>query len=183
MDSLQGHFLVAAPQLGDPNFVRTVVLMVEHTDEGALGLVLNRPTARSVSDLLAEVGGPDFDCPQPVYIGGPVPGPLMSLHTDCSRAEVEVIPGVYLSAKKNHLDELVQENAQPMKIFLGHSGWGPGQLDREMQEGAWLTVAASCPAVFSTDDELWNHVCKQIGDDLLRDTLGIKQFPDDPTVN
>jgi putative transcriptional regulator len=183
MDSLQGHFLVASPQLGDPNFNQTVVLMVEHTDEGALGLVLNRPTGKNIGQLLAEAGVTGLDSDRPVYVGGPVPGPLMSIHDDAQRAEVEIIPGVYLSAKKVHIDELIEDHAGSMKIFVGHSGWGPGQLDREMQEGAWLTTPASEESVFYSDTDLWNLVCKQIGSNLLRDALGIKDFPADPTMN
>ena len=183
MDSLQGHFLVASPQLGDPNFVQTVVLMVEHTPQGALGLVLNRPTGKTIGELMAEVGSSDVDSARPVHIGGPVSGPLMSLHTHRPLAEVEVIAGVYLSAKKENLDRLVQRDDEGLKLFVGHSGWGPGQLDREMEEGAWLTTPATAESVFHPDADLWNLVCKQIGSDLLRETLGIREFPTDPTVN
>lgn len=182
MESLRGQLLIASPQLQDPNFARAVVLMVEHTDQGALGVVLNRPTDKTVADLLSEVGAPDCKCQRPVHLGGPVPGPLMSVHTLPKLAEVEVIPGVFLSAKKANLDKLVRRDNGPMKVFLGHSGWGPGQLDREMDEGAWLTSPATVEAVFYHGNDLWNQVCKQLGDNLWR-AMGVRDFPRDPSLN
>lgn len=182
MESLAGHFLVANPQLSDPNFARTVVLMIEHTPDGALGLVVNRPTSKTVGDLLSEVGAP-ADCRKLLYIGGPVPGPLMSLHSHRQWAEIEVLPGVYLSAKRDHIDQLIRTDDPSIKVFVGHSGWGPGQLDREMTEGAWLTLAAQPDIVFSPDPEVWNLVCRQIGREFYRQVLGIRGFPPDATLN
>lgn len=183
MGSLSGHFLVASPQLVDPNFVRTVVLVIEHTPEGALGLVINRPTNKTVGELLSEVGAAPPDCRRPLFLGGPVPGPLMSIHCHRQWAEMEVIPGVFLSAKKANIDELIRSDDQKIKVFVGHSGWGPGQLDREMTEGAWLTATAQSEIVFSVDPEVWTEVCRRIGRDFLGRTLGIRRFPPDPTVN
>ncbi len=183
MDSLSGHFLVASPQLVDPNFVRTVVLVIEHTPDGALGLVINRPTNKTVGELLSEVGAAPPDCRRPLFLGGPVPGPLMSIHCHRQWAEMEVIPGVFLSAKKTNIDELIRSDDETIKVFVGHSGWGPGQLDREMTEGAWLTTTAQSDVVFSVDPEVWTEVCRRIGRDFLGQTLGIRQFPPDPTVN
>jgi putative transcriptional regulator len=183
MDYLRGQLLVASPQLQDPNFVHTVVLMIEHTDQGALGVVLNRPVEKTVRQLFEEVGAPACQCNRPIHLGGPVPGPLMSIHTRPELAEAEIVSGVFLSAKKANLDQLVQQADGPMKMFLGNSGWGPGQLERELKEGAWLTAPASFEAVFSEDRELWVGVCKQIGAELLRDSLGIREFPTDPSVN
>ena len=183
MDSLSGRFLVASPQLVDPNFVRTVVLVIEHTPEGALGLVVNRPTNKTVGELLSEVGAAPPDCRRPLFLGGPVPGPLMSIHCHRQWAEMEVLPGVYLSAKKANIDELIRSDDQMIKVFVGHSGWGPGQLDREMTEGAWLTATADSDVVFSIDPEVWSQVCRRIGREFLTQTLGIRRFPPDPTVN
>ena len=109
MPSLQGHFLIASPHLDDPNFMRAVVLMVQHDEEGAFGLVLNRPCEQR----LAEVFTPEFcnecDCEMPVYFGGPVPGPLIAIHNSEEFAEQCILPGVFLSARREAMDALIQE--------------------------------------------------------------------------
>jgi putative transcriptional regulator len=183
MSSLAGHLLVASQNLLDPNFVKTVVLLVQHTDEGALGVVVNRPISKSVQDLWREVGGGPCSNTQPVYLGGPVPGPLMAVHREESLAEVEIIPGLFFSASKQKLDALVMQPEADLKIFIGHSGWGPGQLDEEMDQGAWLTTPTTVEFVFLDNTELWQTVSRLIGREMMQSMLNIKQIPDDPTVN
>ena len=183
MENLQGRLLVAAPQLADPNFVRTVVLMVEHNDQGALGLVLNRPSDKTLKDLWEQLGLKTAADSRPVHVGGPVPGPLMVVHGVAELAEMEVLSSVFLSAKKAHIDQLVPQSSLTWKVFLGHSGWGAGQLERELSEGAWLTAAATPAEVFSADPELWEQVCKGIGTEFYRTCLGIRALPPDPQAN
>ncbi len=183
MASLAGHFLVASQNLMDPNFVRSVVLLVQHTDQGALGVVLNRPIGKSVQDLSREVGGGPCTNTQPVYLGGPVPGPLMAVHSQDSLGEVQIIPGLFFSASKQNLDALVMRPEPTLKIFIGHSGWGPGQLDAELEQGAWLTAPSTPELVFFDSSELWVSVSRLIGREMMQSMLHIKNIPDDPTVN
>ena len=183
MESLEGHLLVASSQLADPNFARTLVLLIQHNEEGAFGVVVNRPTRKTLQELWREVGSAPCHSHQPVYIGGPVPGPLMSLHTRPGLAEMELIPGVFFAAKKQHLDELVLDEAPSYKIFLNHSGWGAGQLENELRQGAWHTVDATAEQVFSTADELWDAVFRQISGSLLKSILNLKDLPADPRIN
>jgi putative transcriptional regulator len=183
MASLAGHLLVASQNLLDPNFVKTVVLLVQHNEEGALGVVVNRPISKSVQDLWREVGGGPCSNTQPVYLGGPVPGPLMAVHRLDSLAEIEIIPGLFFSASKPKLDALVMRSDPALKIFIGHSGWGPGQLDDEMNQGAWLTMPTDVETVFLNSDELWVTVSRLIGREMMQSMLHIKNIPDDPTVN
>ena len=105
----RGHLLVAAPELLDPNFRQTVVLIVEHGEQGTLGLVLTRPTDTTVKDLWEQIGTGDEQCTsdRPLYVGGPVEGPLMALHTHESLVDATVLPGVYFSVQKDNLTELV----------------------------------------------------------------------------
>ena len=110
MESLEGQLLLASPQLLDPNFVRTVVLLVEHNDMGALGLVINRPTGKTVQELWKQVGESPCESQQPVHLGGPVSGPLMAIHTADGLAEMEIAEGVFFAAKKQNLDELVRRD-------------------------------------------------------------------------
>lgn len=156
MKSLAAHFLVSSPQLVDPNFLHTVVLLIQHTDEGALGVVLNRPTSKTVEELWKEVGKSPCLVEGPVHLGGPVPGPIMSVHANQFFAELEILPGVFFAAKKDNLDELVMQQDDPMRIFLGHAGWGPGQLAGELRRRSWDVVPADLFTLFRTDPQwMW----------------------------
>jgi putative transcriptional regulator len=184
MNSLKGYVLVASPQLLDPNFVRTVVLMLHHSEEGAFGVVLNRPAENTVKQLWEKVGEGTCENEQLVNVGGPVSGPLMALHTDASAAEMEVVPGLYFAAQRENLERLIQDDKQPVRVFVGHAGWGEGQLERELKQGAWLTSPAAAEYVFFQPDvDLWKKVTKHIGDRLLTTSLGIKRLPNDPSLN
>jgi putative transcriptional regulator len=183
MESLEGHLLVASPQLLDPNFARSLVLLVEHNQGGAFGVVVNRPAGKTLQELWREVGSAPCHSRQPVYLGGPVPGPLVSLHTKRALAEMEPAPGVFFAAKKQHLDQLVLSEEPAYKIFLGHAGWGAGQLEAELAQGAWRSLPATAEYVFSTADDLWETVFRQIGRELLQSMLNMKELPPDPTVN
>lgn len=183
MESLAGQLLLASPQLLDPNFARAVVFLIQHNQDGALGVVLNRPLRKTVQELWREVGSTPCNNHHPIYMGGPVPGPLMSLHTRQTLAETEPASGVFFAAKKDHLDKLVMTDEPGCKIFLGHAGWGSGQLENELQQGAWRTLDATAELVLSTDDTLWERLLKQLGHSLLKSILGIETLPPDPTVN
>jgi putative transcriptional regulator len=182
MESLEGQFLIASPKLLDPNFVRTVVLLVEHNDMGALGLVINRPTGKTVQELWKQVGESPCESQLPVHLGGPVSGPLMALHTTEDLAEMEIVSGVYLAAKKQNLDALVRCD-QRFKLFVGNSGWGPGQLESEIEQGAWRTVAAKLEDVFDPADDLWMRLMRRAVAGVLPEMLGIKHVPIDPSLN
>jgi putative transcriptional regulator len=183
MESLKGHLLIATRQLLDPNFARALVLLVEHNTEGALGVVVNRPVGKTLQELWREVGGAPCNSRQPIYLGGPVPGPLLALHTQPALAETEPVPGVFFAAKKAHLDALVLADQPTYKIFIGHAGWGADQLENELHEGAWHTLPASAELVFSTADDLWQSVLRQIGESVWKSILHVGELPPDPTVN
>ncbi|MCE5302955.1 MAG: YqgE/AlgH family protein [Planctomycetaceae bacterium] len=183
MKSLQGQLLVASPQLLDPNFARTLVLLVQHNADGAFGMVVNRPVRKTVQELWREVGSAPCHSQRPIYLGGPVPGPLLALHVEPSLAESEPSPGVFFAAKKQHLDQLVLSDSPAYKIFVGHAGWGAGQLESEMEQGAWRTAPAVPECVFSTEDAVWEAVFRELGHSLLKSMLQVNDLPPDPTVN
>ena len=183
MDNLKGKLLVASPHLLDPNFVRTVVLLIHHSDEGAFGVVLNRPADNTIKELWEQVGETPCESERRVNVGGPVAGPLMAIHTDEELAELEIMPGVYFAAQREHLEQLLRQTERPYRIFVGHSGWGGGQLENELEEGAWLTTPATVDQVFDDDVDLWKKVAQHIGELMLTSTLKIKHVPQDPTVN
>lgn len=183
MNSLRGHFLAASPHLQDPNFLHTVVLLIQHDAEGALGVVLNRPTDKTIQQLWEDVHEPPCDNQQRLHLGGPVSGPLMAIHTLVTLGELEVLPGLYFSTQKDHLEELVEHRDVQSRLFVGHSGWGGGQLESELREGAWLTMPATLEDVFYDVTGLWRRVTGEITSRMMQAVLKIKHVPRDPSMN
>ena len=182
MESLEGQFLAASPQLLDPNFVHTVVLLIEHNSMGALGVVVNRPTSKTVAELWRQVGEAECENFAPVHLGGPVSGPLMAVHMVEDLAEMEIVPGLFFAAKKHNLDNLVRHDVK-FKVFVGHAGWGPGQLESEIEQGAWQVMAVSPQDVFGDEQILWKKLRGRAEAAALPVMLGIKHVPPDPSLN
>ncbi|MFO0870783.1 MAG: YqgE/AlgH family protein [Pirellulales bacterium] len=181
--SLQGHLLVASPHLADPNFFRTVILMVQHDEEGAVGLVLNRRTPSSLSDVWEMIGeGP---CPDEaaLYLGGPVSGTLLALHQAAEYADATVFPGLFVASQRQQLQQLLRRIDLPFRLFLGYAGWGAGQLEGELRAGGWLIATAAVEAAFYPGDDLWEQTVDRIGAQILRPVLGNIPSPEDPRVN
>lgn len=183
MASLQAHFLVASPYLSDGNFYRSVVLMIKHDEEGALGVVLNRPTSSSVQDVWKLVAEEPVSCKKPIFYGGPVMGPLVAVHGMKSQAEAEILDGVYFSAHKDQLRRIVSQTRKPFRLFSGYSGWGGGQLEGELEAGGWLVAPATPELVFHKNDDLWEIVSNRIGLDILSAGVKTRHVPADPSLN
>lgn len=182
MNSFQCYFLVAAPHQLDPNFVEAAILVVEHTNRGAFGVIVNG-TAKE-SGLLPprnrrwrSPDEPKFFC------GGPVTGPLMAVHTKAPLGERQLLPGVFFSGQEKNVLALLRQAAQPCKIFVGYAGWGPGQLDYEVEQGIWRVVAATPEQIFSEDDDLWEQLSRQAARRQMRIMFNIKHIPADPLLN
>ena len=166
--------LLAMPQLLDPNFYRTVVLMVDHGDSGSFGLVLNRPAPLRVTELLEGMSLKWAGDPlAQVGIGGPVQGdtgwmlhePLAS-GIEVPPGTVTVVPGLQLSVSTETLQRLAADPPRRIRLFLGYAGWGPGQLVREVAEGAWLHAEATPGLVLATPaEEMWEQALRSIGID------------------
>lgn len=182
METLQGHLLIAIPELADPNFFRSVVLVIQHDEAGATGVVLNRPSNMTVAEVWAEVSEQACDCLQPVHVGGPVEGPLIALHSSLNLGESLVLPGVLVSMSREQLDDLVSQTEYPFRLFSGYSGWGPGQLENEISVGGWLIMPAQPEHVFASPDELWKQVCAAVGASVMKAQMG-KHVPVDPSLN
>ena len=183
MNSLKGHFLVASPHLSDTNFFRSVVLMIQHDDEGAFGVVMNRPTNNTIADMWEDVPQTSWKMDAPVHLGGPVGGPLIAVHSDISLGELEITPGIYFTSDKDAIVRIMSQPLGPFRLFHGYSGWAPGQLDAELDAGGWLTAPAIKADVFSDYEDLWNRVARHIGLDILSPTIRPESMPDDPSMN
>lgn len=158
MQALTGHLLIAPLHLTDPDFIEAVILVVQHSEAQAFGVTLNRPTPRTVKE--AWQGGKPPECYQWVYSGGPVPGPLLALHGNPLLAEMEILPGVYYSIQKTNLERIVRQPEHAFKVFNSHAGWGPGQLERWIEEGQWRARRATFEQVFDTGPSLWNDLTR-----------------------
>lgn len=166
MQSLRGQLLVAPPHLADPNFAKSVVLILEHNDQGAFGLVLNQPTERRFADVWHEARGQVTGRPERIQRGGPVPSDLMVLHGEPDAADPEVLDGVHCCTRVESLDRLLTETRAPMRFFAGYSGWAGGQLEAELQTGSWLTAPAARDHVFhEACEDLWRVVYRDILDE------------------
>lgn len=189
MESLAGNLLIASPKLPDPNFYHAVVLMIQHDDDGAFGLILNRPSDRTVAEVLEPLGLPECAVDAPLRVGGPVGGPLMAVHADAAESEEEVIPGVHFSASRESLESLITEGSDPMLVFAGYSGWGGGQLDNEWEMGGWLSAPATYETIFwdlleeNSSRDHWKAVTEQIGQDVLGGALRLDFGGGDPSLN
>ena len=184
MNSLKGHLLIATPELLAPFFTRTVILMFEHTEEGAAGVVLNRPTEATVTDLSEQVFEERFEWAKPIYLGGPVSGPLMVLHTDEELSDRQIIAGVYGTIDANQVQQVIRRRAEPSLIVANYAGWGPGQLEAEIAEGAWSSTPATVEHIFwAGPEDLWEAVVKQAGGPGVAGLLGLRNVPEDPSVN
>jgi putative transcriptional regulator len=164
VDSLKGHLLVAGPRLLDPNFRRTVVLVGEHGEEGALGVILNRASESTVDEAVPELA-PLVDGTDPIHVGGPVqPSAVVVLaeFADPERAGTLVLDNIGFLPAEVDPDELGELHRA--RVFVGYAGWGPGQLDGELEEGSWIIEPADPDDVFTAaPEELWSDVLRRKG--------------------
>jgi putative transcriptional regulator len=181
MESAGGQLLIAGPALGDPNFWRTVVLIVEHSDEGAFGLVLNRPSETSVGEAVPELEEL-VDPEGPLFIGGPVqPSSVVVLghFEDATDAALLAFGEVGVLGTGSSLEEL-SAGLRTGRAFVGHAGWGPGQLEAELERGDWILETARLEDAFShSPRELWSGVLTRKGGSYAL----VARMPPDPSLN
>jgi putative transcriptional regulator len=181
MDSVRGQLLVAGPALLDPNFWRTVVLVVEHNDEGALGLVLNRPSETSVGEAVPQLETL-LDPDERLFIGGPVqPSAVIVLaeFEDPTDAALIAFDDIGVLGTGPSPDELTA-GVRSGRAFLGHAGWGPAQLDGELERGDWILEPARLQDAFSADAKaLWTEVLTRKGGSYAL----VARMPADPSMN
>jgi putative transcriptional regulator len=180
VDSLKGQLLVAGPGLLDPNFRRTVVLIGEHGEEGALGVILNRASDSTVGEALPELA-PLVQGADAVHVGGPVqPSAVVVLaeFAEPERAGTLVLDNIGFLPAEVDPDELGELHRT--RVFVGYAGWGPGQLDGELEEGSWIVEPAGPDDVFTgAPEELWSEVLRRKGG-----PFGVLALmPPDPTAN
>lgn len=157
------------PQLQDPNFNKTVVLLCEHREEGAMGLVVNRPTDTLASQVLQLEPGLPEESTLPVWIGGPVEQSRgWLLYREELGDGLQITPGLYLSASVDVLRRVMTGNnpSSHCRFLVGYAGWGPKQLDHELTASAWLTVPVALDLLFDTPtNDMWGEAIRRLGID------------------
>jgi putative transcriptional regulator len=173
-EPLTNHFLIAMPALRDPNFARTVTLICEHSPEGAMGIVINRPTDLTLTDIFEQMNIDNGQCRRlylPVHVGGPVQGNRgFVLHEPIGQWEstLTISDSLGVSTSRDILVALA-ENRGPERclLALGYAGWSPGQLEREIVDNAWLSGPADREILFDMPaEDRWTAAVKRLGVDL-----------------
>jgi putative transcriptional regulator len=164
----------------DPNFAHAIVLMVQHGDDGALGLIVNRPLDVTVAEALEQVLEGEESIEGSLHEGGPCEGPLMVVHCDPGASQIEVAEGIHFTAEKSQIEALVHNQANPIRFFVGYAGWSPGQLEKELEGGSWLLTEADQLRVFNASDKLWSRLVAEL---TLRPWVDPTRIPPDASVN
>ncbi|MDQ1288323.1 MAG: putative transcriptional regulator [Actinomycetota bacterium] len=181
---LTGRLLVATPRLGDPNFRRAVVLVLDHNDDGALGIVVNHPLEVDVEAVLPD-WQPFTTAPGRLFQGGPVQldsalGIVAVPGDDAEPAGVRRIIGSLGLVDLDTPPHVVARGVSGLRIFAGYSGWSAGQLESEVADGAWYVVDAESRDPFSDSPEtLWRQVLRRQRGELAF----VSTYPEDPSLN
>ena len=180
MDSFRGQLLIASPSLLDPNFRRTVVLVTEHTEDGAAGLVLNRPSPVEVTDVVPSLE-PLVDDGEQVWVGGPVQPDAVLVLGEFVDPEDAAVPlfGALGFPSLEEPDEVVPVTTR-RRVFAGYAGWGAGQLEGELERDDWILEPALPDDAFTDDPEqLWRDVLRRKGGVYEL----VARMPEDPSLN
>lgn len=181
-DIIQGKILIADPFLKDPNFMRSVVFLCDHQQEGSFGFVLNKKYEQNIGDLITGLE----DCRFPVFYGGPVQ--LDTVHflhhcPDLISGGVEIINGIFWGGEFEEVVTLINDKVlKPgmIRFYIGYSGWGENQLENELKEKSWLTTDGNKKLVFHKDINLiWSDALKQLGGKYEQ----LINYPIDPQLN
>ena len=183
MSSLTGQFLIASKELVDPNFHQSVVLLVQHSVQGAMGVIVNRPTPTTVAEAWEKITGEGCEVGGVVHLGGPCEGTVSVLHTDGDVSDIAVSDHLFFSANKDSIEQIVASPPDECRFFIGYAGWGPGQLEVEIGRGDWRLLPADLDFAFGQQEELWETLGRKSGGLSVLAALDIRHLPSDPTVN
>mgnify|MGYP006305143731 FL=1 len=177
----QGRILISEPLLNDSYFKRSVVLLTEHSENGAVGFVLNKPIDIPITDVISDF--PSFSTT--LYVGGPVGKDTVHyIHTlgELISNSVHVKDDIYWGGDFDQVKEYIREGLiQPSQIrfFLGYSGWSPRQLEGEIENNAWLVSEVESSKIMNPDENLWNKILQNLGSHYKSWT----NCPENPTLN
>jgi len=187
-NSFSGKLLVASPRMpaGSP-FGRAVILILQDSDEGVFGVVLNRPASPEMLLAWQQVADKPTFAAEKLVSGGPVQGPILALHREQKLAEVEIQGGLFVSVQQEAIEQLSQmeffDDEVSFRIVLGAVSWEPGKLENEIDNGAWFVIDGEPDSAFSDMSTLWQRSVRRYGEDSIRSLTGIRHFPASPLLN
>ena len=184
--NLAGHLLVASPNWQHELYGRAVCLVVHHSSQRAIGVVLNRHLPMPACELWQKLAGEKpVRSTAAINFGGPQAGPVVAVHDRRELAEFTSAEGVYIAAQIQNLKQLAAsplDEAQ-VKIIVGQADWGSGELDRQFAEGKWLPLPVSSGLVFADDSEMWSRAMHRVGDLVVATMSGARVRPADVLTN
>jgi putative transcriptional regulator len=180
MESTQGKLLIASTRLLDPNFSRSVLLMIQHNEDGAFGLVLNRPLTATVREACEAAMHESCKVDDVLRQGGPCDGPLMVLHAGEFAPDVEVAEGLFFTTDRVKIESLLNHPETRARYFVGYSGWVAGQLEAEMETGSWLVSPLDIDHALDAGPKTWSHLMTKL---TMGQWIDEADLPDDPTMN
>jgi len=181
VESRKGQLLIASGRLLDPNFARSVVLIVQHDEDGVLGVILNRPLEMSVAEACGPMVEAAGEIESAINQGGPCPGPLMVVHGDADAGGDRIADGIWFTAERDPIEQIMRAGTEPAKYFANYSGWGLEQLEREINEGSWIVTPATPFDVFEAEPEThWNKLTARL---TAGGYIKPEHIPDDPSMN
>lgn len=182
--NLSGSLLVAAPGWNDGQYQESVCLIVHHSVQGAVGVMLNRPLPCEVTaiwQLMGQTGKSKLD--GKVYLGGPDSGPVVAMHQREELAEFSTGEGVFFAAQLDYLKALLSDPKCEVKIYAGQIAWEAGALDQQFDKGCWLPISVTQRVVFEEAERMWPTAMRQVGDRVIQGLVGVRQAPADVSVN
>ena len=179
---LPGTILVASPAIQNTPFARTVVLVLQNSENGIFGVVLNKPGNQQLRSAWLQMTGAS-DGEQSLVHGGPIGGPVLAIHQDHELAELEIPGGVFVSSKSEAVQELVRQPGLDYRIVFGVAGWNHDQLSRELDSGFWFEIGGSPEVIFDDPDWMWEKSLRTYGKNTLCDVVGLEGLPEDPELN
>ncbi len=181
--SLQGYLLISMPKLHDPHFFHSVVLLCRHDEDGAMGVVINRPLKITVRQAWKQISETSCECDHPLYQGGPCPGPVMALHTLPDDADAAISSGIYLTINGDTLQNLVNRKMNAVKYLVGNAGWTAGQLEEEIRSASWLVAQATTDHVFHAQEDQWLNLSRLVSLQASKQQINPGTIPSDPSMN
>ena len=169
-DPFRPTLLLSMPQLQDPNFAKTVVLLCDYVPEGAFGIVLNRPTDMAATSMVHLEPAIEMGNDLPLWVGGPVEpdrGWILTAERPVEPEYRTIVEGLYLSTSPALLRRVLETRPAPRaRVLAGYAGWGPGQLDEELAQSAWLMSEVELDLIFDVDaSSMWETAIRRLGAD------------------
>jgi putative transcriptional regulator len=185
--SLAGCLLAARVDVDNPMFSKGVCLIVEHTEKGTVGIMLNRPLAIDPTPVWktlfqGEVSKAN-DCVGHFNFGGPENGPIVAIHNDSQLADGGNSQGVYVSAQAESLQKLATTAPEHLRWFIGHAEWGKSELEQEIVDGKWYVVPAIPQIVFAEESQMWPTAIRFEANSVISTFPGVDHFPSNPSMN